>query len=264
MISKITLPSVCAPPSTPFERRQYLQDLEATKFEMSIEEYVYLVEPYRTSTMIPPLPFPIRTSPLLPVPQQRLAKNPGVIDLVAAHLEQHSIQHYAIETCTLSKPGYAYTHLWKLVTTMRILVDVTDDVSTETWPAAANAIRLLLKDRGFPTMQVEILDPTRCLMPSLDRIQEQNNPVCMRHWNAIHQSVRDLLRPAAPTRKALALQSREGDPGAYVACVAVPYESKADWGHLRDVLLSIAEDAGPVRVVVEFQPGQVAYMRRFT
>lgn len=59
MDSAAISPKVCAPPSAPLARRRCLQCLESTKFAMSIEEYTYLVEPYRTASMILPLPLPV-------------------------------------------------------------------------------------------------------------------------------------------------------------------------------------------------------------
>lgn len=76
-------------------------------------------------------------------------------------MKPYNILHYAIEIGTLKGLGYLMTNFFKEVTSMRILVDVQDHISSETWPAVINTIRQSLQAIDFPTMQVEILDPER-------------------------------------------------------------------------------------------------------
>ncbi|KAL8851319.1 MAG: hypothetical protein Q9221_003764 [Calogaya cf. arnoldii] len=250
------LPTVCAPPSAPSARRRCLQDLESTKYAMSIEEHIYLVEPYRTASMIPPLPLPFTVYPLLPIPQKRLNNDPGVLNQVAEILEQHNILHHEIETGTLTRWVHlARSKIFKKVTSMRILVDVQDDVPTETWPAAIETIKQCLQTRGFPTMQVEILDPKRCRQPSSHHISNEH-PLCLEHWDSIEDSVDNtVLAYTSSCRTIEALRPPDNEADSCIICVDVPDQSRGDYGHLRDVLLSIASDAGEnVKVAVEFQP----------
>ncbi|KAL8657406.1 MAG: hypothetical protein Q9226_001942 [Calogaya cf. arnoldii] len=214
--------------------------------------------------MIPPLPLPVMVSPLLPIPQKRINNDPGVLLQVAEILEQHNILHYEIETGTLTRPAYStkstynswgpYIYLFKRVTSMRILVDVQDDVSTETWPASIETIRNCLQTRGFPTMQVEILDPKRCLKPFRFNILRDHRPLCLKHWKSIERLLSHTVKAYVPGWTIVAPTSRNRDADSYIICVDVPNQSKADYGHLLEVLLSIASDAGEtVRVAVEFQ-----------
>lgn len=99
---------------------------------------------------------------------------------------------------------------------MRILVDPQDHISSETWPAVINTIRHSLQAKDFSTMQVEILDPERCLVPFRCSITKDHYPLCMEHWISIDRSLFKTVHAYAPFRQILALASRERDADSCV------------------------------------------------
>ncbi|KAL8949616.1 MAG: hypothetical protein Q9222_004291 [Ikaeria aurantiellina] len=240
---------------SPADRRRYLQDIEATKKEMPIEECIYLTEPYRIATMIPPLPYPLEESPLFPVPQMHLDKNPDLFDHVALLLKQHDINYTAIEARTLLCLGFNPGNMREFVPTVKIFVDVQDDVSTESWPAAVQAVKVLVLSKGLERMEVEILDPNRVFRPVLNLIQRQHS--CRAHWESIRDKlIKHIKRFERDTGviRMLPIESPFGNPETYIICSLVLYETRRNWGALRDRLWDVVGRDGMNKVSFEFRP----------
>lgn len=161
---------------------------EVNEGELQIEQYLYRTDPYRSTTVKFPFPMPLAVHSLDATLTVKLHQDSQLRTFILKSLEFHQIRELSLHFSNLSKPGYPRggdIH----VPTLRINVELDDHALTESWPAATRDIYLLLGQRGFPGIEVEIIEPNRCYRPSLFPIPPQDAHI------AKYESVRkDLVR----------------------------------------------------------------------
>ena len=160
-------PVQATPPNSPTRRRRFLRDSDETDGEMTIEAFLYNADDFRTSSWHNPLPMPFKVDP----PESRYdLRRPEYASLrlrIAGVLRDHEIADAErIFHCgTLSKPGYRDGHA--PTPTLIIQTRLIEEKRRRRWRSARNILKDLLRDAGFPAMEVEIIDYENSFHPSL-------------------------------------------------------------------------------------------------
>lgn len=149
-----------APPGSAIGRRKNLRESEDSAGELSLEVFLYRTDPYRSYSSKTPLPTPLRLHNINPIMQDRLRREPGINQNIRHILDEYGIgDQGGYVFCDQSKPGYPGGDIG--ISTLRVMVDVKDDMPTSGWSKARRALTRMLYERGFETIDVEILDPAR-------------------------------------------------------------------------------------------------------
>ncbi|KAI9733111.1 MAG: hypothetical protein M1834_003658 [Cirrosporium novae-zelandiae] len=170
-----------SPPPSPRKRRMWLRESDEADGDMSIEDYLYACDGYRKTTALPRYPLPLIVRDLPPHLQgNRLAAIWGPLEQI---LSSFGIQegHYFASIVCLEKFGYLPM---SKIPTLR--VEIKSD-KTQKWSEIRNVLKKCLSDNAFPEVQVEIIHPDKCFLPSLFTIPSSHPSI------SIYNSIRDQL-----------------------------------------------------------------------
>ena len=166
------MPLTTQPPS-PGKRRRFLRESEDIDGEMSLEDYLYRSDPFRSSTFKHPWPLPL----MMKEPEVELRLDgprfrPFLPEILSI-LDCHSIEktQRTVMMCMISKPGFPGGD-----TEVLALVLVIDQglQPKSNWASARDGLRELFSINGFPKMMIEIYDLERAFMPTLFPLKPQD------------------------------------------------------------------------------------------
>ncbi|RMJ27304.1 hypothetical protein PHISP_01818 [Aspergillus sp. HF37] len=130
---------------------------------MAIEKYLYAGDPFRSTSIPDPLPYPIKTAPSSD--QSILKLKPKILDLLASHGFRADPQ---IVVEDITKPHYP--HASTPIATLRVLYH-TEQRTLGDFSAAKDSVRDLLIREGHQSVQVEIVHRDLCFQPSFFPVQ---------------------------------------------------------------------------------------------
>lgn len=237
------------PPSSPRKRRRILRESEDASGELNIEDYLYRIDRYRSTTDSKPPPLPITRSRL------DLAKLNNFITIlpeIFEKLDSVMKDQYICEICDSWKQG-CYQEDRK-VTTCLIKVDRDPDMSPS-WTTIRDDIHILLQRSGFNSVQVELLNPHKVFIPALFPEPPETDSV------RFYESVRDrltalLFRYLGMSWVSMSLYRLGSFKKSAVSTIVIfvrPY-TYCDWQHLEAVM----NDVVKFELGIEFLPGRVA------
>ena len=133
---------------------------------MTVEDFIYRTDPYRSSSSEPRFPLPMNQYHYHPNHLRRIDEAGFQRQEVESLLTNHGIHSSQKLFIPQSKPGYPRGGD-KPRMTLVIHVDVQDNMLTTSWSAARRDIKDLLDEHGLTEIEVEIVDPQRFYQPSL-------------------------------------------------------------------------------------------------
>lgn len=246
-----------APPSSPTKRRRFLKESEDNAGELSIEQYIYRTDPYRSTSVAFPFPTPLFFEPEDGPMLQRLHNDPALRETITSTLSKHNIEPQMITFDKQSKPGYP-TGGEIAVTVVRVSIDVRDNSPTDAWSAARRDIKALLIERGFADVEIELIDPQRFYLPSLFPVSPRDPLVTAYEAkrSEILAIVEDALQDAW-TSISLFRVGRTSQSTQHAIVIMVRPLTEHDWLILRWRIESVMNTQGvsQAKLAVEFMPG---------
>ena len=251
-----------APPSSPTKRRKFLKESEDNAGKLSIEQYIYRTDPYRSTSVALPYPTPLllefEDEPMI----QRLQNDRELRELIADTLGRHNIEPQSISVRKQSKPGYPAGGE-KLVSVVQVGIDVRDDSPTDAWSPARRDVKALLIERGFGDLEVELIDPQRFYLPSLFPVSPRDPAVAVYEANRteILEIVKDALADAW-TSVSLFMVGRSSMSTQHAIVIMVRPLTEHDWLLLRWRIENLVNTQGAfqAKITVEFMPGYWGYL----
>lgn len=243
------------PPSSPRKRRRILRESEDASGELSIEDYLYRIDCYRSTTESMPLPLPItRSKPDLATLEEFNTIWPAII----AKLDSVMKGQYTCEICDSWKQGYNQEN--RKITTCLIQVDQDPDVSPS-WRTIRNEIHILLQRSGFNSVQVELLNPHKAFIPALFPQPPSTDSI------QLYENVRDrlialLFRFLGMSWVSMSLYRLGSSMDSAIPTIIVfvqPYKY-CNWQHLEMIMNDVVKfelSEGKV-LKIEYLPGKVS------
>ena len=140
------------PPPSPCKRRHILRDSDNCEEEMTIEQLLYRMDPFRKSSSTNPLPLPIHMTLLQgDYPVMECTLGPRILDILTENLLLPDRVYFGSYSC--SKPGYPGGET--PFSTLVVCVDQGDDIAN-TWGKARSSLSEFLALNGLPKIQVDV------------------------------------------------------------------------------------------------------------
>ncbi|KAJ9218307.1 hypothetical protein DTO166G4_173 [Paecilomyces variotii] len=160
------------PPDSPRKRRRELRESDDASGHISIEHYLYRSDPYRSTSVSNPLPYPLLSKDAPePVRARVLAYHADILEI----LRDHGFHDQpAFEVVEDTKPGYPGGE--EPVTMLRLLFRLQMVVPRVLGPAK-DAIYDFLLTRDIYDVHVEIVHYDLCFKPSLFAIDPNHKAV---------------------------------------------------------------------------------------
>ncbi|KAG8529135.1 uncharacterized protein KY384_005770 [Bacidia gigantensis] len=114
-----------ADPESPRKRTRLSRMTEDSNGDMLIEQYLYYIEPYRSSSSMIPYPWPLELEKA-PIRYETLSNDPQFREALTQQLKVHKIPNFSASFHTQSKPGYE-PHTQRTVA-LHIQVNVNPDM----------------------------------------------------------------------------------------------------------------------------------------
>ncbi|KAL8918840.1 MAG: hypothetical protein Q9208_007097 [Pyrenodesmia sp. 3 TL-2023] len=242
---------------SPNKRRRLLRETEDESGVLSIEDYNYRGDAYRSSNMPTKYPLPMNTEDPDPELERLLASKGDLSGQIASLLQVHHIECNTIEFCFVSKPGYP-AEGDKARPAVSIWVDIKDLVSAASLPAARRDISDMLEENGLGDMVVDIQDPARAYLPCIYPIRSTEPQTQL--YRRVRESLLRVVTTDIPRLwLTLGLHYVGSSYGGAIPAVALVVHPLAthDWQDLRQKLMGIIEVHRPQHMVldVEIFPG---------
>jgi hypothetical protein len=245
---------ILTPPDSPRKRRRHLRESDETSGELSIEAYAYRSDPYRSTTITDPLPYPLLARPA----------SQEIIDKVMTHrntiweiLTQHGFPRNGILTVhDISKPGYPGGEA--PVTTFRVLYAFSAAIPRVIGPAKDEIYDFLQANKIYG-VEVEIVHLDLCFRPSLFAISPQDPTVTA--YEASREKILGLLQEHLRSSwKSLCLfyVGRTREKAQPTIVIMVKPRAFFDWSELESKI-RVALGSGH-EINVEFLPGELGML----
>ena len=260
-------------PAPASKRRRQLRESGGSNGEMSIVDYLYRTDPYRSIDQRSPWPLPLLRESPDDVTKARISSLPGLKGKIIHILKSNGLQNISdihIKSCT--KPDFPGGDKPQLI--FCVSLDVDDKAPTNKWPDARKELGILLSKNGFDNILVELLDEDRAFQLSLLPINPTHPTV-----QAYERCRSDLLK-LLETRmtldwvsmSAFRVSRPSGEEDAAVVILVKP-DAVHDWEEIRlqfEKLLNAAlrtvrhTPHQRVPIHVEFIPGGVSSLHTNT
>ncbi|KAJ5214789.1 hypothetical protein N7468_010468 [Penicillium chermesinum] len=243
------------PPDSPRKRRRTLRDSEETYGELSLESYLLASDPYRSTNLPNPLPYPLC---LIPSPALAEAIQP-IVQEVFALLRRHGIPDtVTVQAVTLTKPLYPGGD--KPFNVLRVEMP-SDSPSLHFGPVKDEIIQLLQRN-AIQDVYVEIINPTLRQQPSFFFLAGTDTLAVS--FQQAKASLITLLDSTIPRRWHLLCPFNVGNSEhkaqPSIAVIVEP-STITDWARLREKMVSLLRNfklSG--QIDVEFVPGDLSLL----
>ncbi|KAL8701645.1 MAG: hypothetical protein Q9201_004802 [Fulgogasparrea decipioides] len=152
-------------PKSKIKSRKFLRETEDDSGELTIEDWIYRRDRFRSTSLEFPFPAPMDSAPLDASLDSRIASITELRPRVMHLLELHGLRVVRIAFFNLTKPGYPNGgDIPK--PTLQIFIDAGDEDPLGQLSAARRDITAILDDVGLPAVEVEVIDAGRYYRPS--------------------------------------------------------------------------------------------------
>lgn len=240
--------SILSPPPSPNRRRRALRESEDTEGNLPIEAYLVRADPFRSSTLLYPLPYPLQYSDPNQALKIRLRE---YLPLIERAVSEH-FTVYHIDLHSVTKPGYPGGDR----ATQLLLIRVVDQNSQGKYGLVKDQVRSILSTSDLSMLDCEVVDLRRCYQPSLFPISP--NSAAVRHYENAEAEMLQILRNMLKTNWRMMSLFNVGADEATAApalVVMVRPGTECDWPELEYRLSACMRGVGALDMQVEFLPG---------
>lgn len=240
--------SLSSPPPSPRRRRRELRESDDTEGNIPIEAYLLRADPYRSTTLLSPLPHPIQ----IRAPNEALAVR---LQEELLSIERAVSEYFARFTVTLhsvTKSGYpGGDRVMQL-----LLICVVDENSRGKYGRVKDRVRSILGISDLSLLNCEVVDLQRCFQPSLFPLSP-SNPAIRPYQRAEEELLQTLRNDLGSHWRMMSLfdVGMSEDVAVPTLVVMVSPTTVSDWSGLRDKLLTSLRAAGAMAIEIEFIPG---------
>ncbi|KAL2832911.1 hypothetical protein BDW59DRAFT_138886, partial [Aspergillus cavernicola] len=182
-------PGLPTPPDSPRKRRKHLRESDEAGGTMTVEDYLHRTDPFRTTTMRFPWPYPITTAPATQETIQRVNScRADVVALLASEGFSTEPHHFFFRVEHVTKPGYP---MGNTAQTMLRLVWTGNAPAPLRLGPTKDAVAELLARKGIQSVGIEIVFFDQCFRPSLFSIQPNHPAVPI--YNAAKRGIMRLV-----------------------------------------------------------------------
>ncbi|KAJ6027256.1 hypothetical protein N7460_012073 [Penicillium canescens] len=243
--------SIFTPPESPRKRRKHQRESRETDGDMKIGQYIYRSDPYRTTSVENPSPYPFSVVPLAPQEEDRtLPLHPVIPQILQSH-GFSTVSFACMHGSTFDNAGAQVT------TDLLRVVLTTEDSMPDSIGAVKDHLVRLLQQHRIQNVHVEILNIDLCHKPSLAYLP-LDNPLAMA-YEKTKVTVANLLRREIPGRWHLVcafdISSRAEKQRPAVVVIVSPNTS-ANWFGLRGNIAAILAPHVS-EIEIEFLPGDI-------
>ncbi|KAL8916425.1 MAG: hypothetical protein Q9208_008526 [Pyrenodesmia sp. 3 TL-2023] len=219
-------------PHPPPSQRSSHQRFNDAPGPMTIELFLYRTEPYRTSSESSPLPFPYRTTQMVPAALARLQSIANCPNRVRKILVDLGLQVSSLTPVMRSKVRYAGGAPRPMI---KVHVRATDHISFQQQSETGKQqIQGLLTSNGVNGFSVEILDPDRVLVRSIFSLPPSN--IIIEAFEGVSKTIVDNLCQRLAnkwTSVCLFKVGRTLEQSSYSVFVTVKPGTVSDWQRLQ-------------------------------
>ena len=162
-------------PGSPNKRRRFLQTTDDNTGEMTIEQFNYRSDEYRSSTARPVYPFPMHLVGASTELSDRLRFDTELRQDLHNQLALHYVHRYSAQFFWQSKPDYPGGE--KPVLALHLCVDSSQQSTLREWSPAKRTVQSLLEEHGLEGTEVELYDPQRCYEPTIHPISPDDHHI---------------------------------------------------------------------------------------
>ncbi|PGH26906.1 hypothetical protein AJ80_01489 [Polytolypa hystricis UAMH7299] len=246
------------PPSSPRQRRQLLRESEDTDGLMTVETYIYRSDPYRSSTMPNPPPWPLAFND---PPCDALKLVQDSYSTILAILTRHGFTttDAAIRLKAVHKPGYPRSQ----DTTLLLQILFHSEVPRHLGPAKDEIRDFFQHNSNSQDIHVEIARSDLVFQPSMFAIDAEDENIA--HYQHIKDDLVALLQRELGEfwrLLCLCLVGRTEKKALPTIVVMVDSSAYADWSGLLYKMNLILRSQEKATFAVEFLPGllpQITY-----
>ncbi|KAL9020922.1 MAG: hypothetical protein Q9185_001885 [Variospora sp. 1 TL-2023] len=205
---------------------------------ISIEVYLYRIEPFRSSSETTPLPFPYHFTDLAP---GRLAdlqtRFPQLHNQIRTIVQTHGLLSLGVSATQRLKPGYPGGDPQPMI---RINARSPGAHDIQRWHAARQAVQDYLGARQIHDMSVEIVDPEKAMVRSLFPLPPSD--FFIQAFEAVSFTIMDTLGQAMGTNWTSYCLFKVGmtaGRASYCVFVTVQPRTVANWQRIQQRLAEI-------------------------
>ncbi|KAL1964467.1 hypothetical protein VTN77DRAFT_6893 [Rasamsonia byssochlamydoides] len=243
-----TLPT---PPDSPRKRRRELRESDDASGEMSIEQYLYRSDPYRSTSVPNPLPYPLVANCASESVKTRIQ---AYYSDILSILRDHGFQDrplFAVDEVT--KPGYPSGDTPVVMLRLKFRFQ---DVVPRVLGDAKDAIHSFLISHDIDGVHVEIVHLDRCFLPSLFAIDPSHHAVVI--YEEIKRQLIDHLDVSLGSSwRVLSIFNvgRTEDNALPTIVVMVDPGTICDFSSLEHSIKRLLHAPTHISIAVEFLPG---------
>jgi hypothetical protein len=182
--------SIPTPPESPRKRRKHQRESRETDGDMKIGQYIYRSDPYRTTSVENPSPYPFSVVPLAPQEEDRT-------------LPLHPVIPQILQSYRFTTASFIYTHSStfnntraQITTDLLRIILTTEDSIPDSIGATKDHLIKLLQQHRIQNIHIEILNIDLYHKPSLAYLP-LNNPLIIA-YEKTKVTVTNLLRREIP------------------------------------------------------------------
>ncbi|KAJ9316435.1 hypothetical protein DTO271D3_3240 [Paecilomyces variotii] len=241
------------PPDSPRKRRRHLRESDETNGWMSLERYLYRTDPYRSTTVTHPLPYPLSIEPANDAIKRRISQYHTHIEAILSDYGFHG--PHEIDVNVVTKPGYPggdqpvvalRINCWRAAVIPRVPGEARDRIYE------------LLARNGI-SIDIEIVDSQNCFRPSLFAIKPDDQAVAP-FEQARGRLIGVLTRELGERWSNLCLFNVGSFKEKATASIVVMVDpgTNCDWSGLRFSMLREVGHDPNISLQVEFLPGEAS------
>ena len=242
------------PPPSPGKRRRYLRESADTDGEMSLEDYLYRSDPFRSSTFRHPWPLPL----MMREPEVELRfdgpRFRSLFPQVLSILDRYSIKETqrTVIMRMISKPGFPGGNTEVLT----LVLEIDQGLQPKSnWASARNALKEMFSINGFPSVMIEMYDWERAFVPTLYPLKPQDRVIKL--YEAKRPRLLAFIRERLGIRwsaiSVFGIGSASGKIRPALTILINP-GTRHNWKNLEHGLIEILSDHS---IQVEFLPGNI-------
>lgn len=246
------------PPYTPKKKRRVLGETEDSSEDWTIEQYLYRKDPFRCTSLAAPLPLPIRRTSL---PSDGMEET---LEKLRPHIQAETDlfikDPYTLSFVHVLRPDYPTGNVKRLTLSVEIY---KGHEQPNAWAQARDNLHTLLRNAGFESIDVDIVDESRAFMPCV--FPQSVNAGSIGAYESVRDTISGLLlKQLGSSWNCMSLFRVGKSLEAAVPSIVVFVEplTSTDWQRLEATIRQIVAPTTPPgeALGIEFLPGKYSHL----